>query len=117
MVWMWVQAPDPPNEETMAPPDFVTRTEFEDRLGQLRRDTQALNDHQDNEWNTGFRAIRADVEKGIASVQGDVARRSDALEKLFAAQLDPVVKVMYAMVGTLFLILTGLVASLIQRAP
>lgn len=67
--------------------------------------------HQNEEWNKGFRAIRADVQAGIESVRDDVRDRSDALEKLFLARLDPVRNVAYGMVGMLMVILTGLLAS------
>lgn len=94
------------------PVQVLTRAELEERLDQMRSDFQAAQEHQDSEWNRGFRAIREDharqIHDGIAAIRTDL--REFVTEKYLTARLSPVQNVAYGALTSLVAFLTAVAA-------
>lgn len=105
----------------MTPPDAaVTRQELEARMqaiqvamhnevAALRAEHKSANDHQDEEWNKGFRAMREDMNNGFDQVRQDL--RSFVTNDVFVAKIGPVQAVAYGMVALLMSLMTGILAA------
>lgn len=100
--------------------DAVSRQEFEARMrtiqvamqnevATLRSEHKSANDHQDEEWNKGFRAMREDMNKGFDQVRQDL--RSFVTNDVFVAKIGPVQAVAYGMVALLMSLMTGILAA------
>ena len=90
----------------------ILRAEFEDKLAQFRvmmlAEIRAQNDHQDQEFNKGLRALREDFAEGIAAIRNDL--RSFVTNDVFIARLSPVQAIAYGLVALLMSLMSGLLA-------
>jgi len=97
--------------------DFLLRTEFEDRLDRFKlammNEIKLANDHQDTEFNLGFRAMRADYAAGIEAIRQDL--RSFVTNDVFAARMTPVQAVAYGLVALLMSLMSGMVAMALWK--
>ena len=84
------------------PDTAVTRSELERRLSetmaQILKEHREANQHQDEAWNLGFRAVRSDF-----TTQLSIELRH--FESLLEAKLDPLRKVSYGSVALLVSVL------------
>ena len=96
----------------MSPDTPVTKAELERRVNEamtaVLREHREANQHQDEAWNMGFRAIREDF-------NGLVTRELSQLHLLLEAKLDPIRKVAYGTVGLLVAVLVVLVAYVVGQ--
>lgn len=104
----------------MPPSESISRVEFEARmervavalrteLDTIRAEHRLSNEHQDEEWNKGFRSLREDQLRGFESIRADL--RMFVTNDVFVARLTPVQAVAYGMVALLMALMTGALAS------
>lgn len=90
----------------MPPESAVTHAEMERRLSEVihavLKEHREANQHQDEAWNLGFRAIRDDF-------AGQMKHDMSQLHALIEAKLDPIRRVAY---GTVMLLVSVLMLFL-----
>ncbi len=98
-------------EERMERMDAAIRLEF----AHLRSEVKDANDHQDEEWNKGFRALREDNARAFDLLRSDL--RSFVTTDVFVARINPVQAVAYGLVALLMTLMTGMLAmGILARA-
>jgi len=105
----------------VSPTDGLTRAEFEARmeqiqkglrmeLAEIRAETKLAQDHQDEEWNKGIRALREDLRIGSESLRDDIREmfKEYVRHDVFVARLTPVQMISYSIVALIATMLVGL---------
>ena len=96
----------------MSPSSEFTRTELEERLDRFKlamlQEIRTANEHQDQEFNKGFRALREDYAAGMEIIRQDL--RNFVTNDVFVARLTPIQAVAYGLVALLMSLMTGMVA-------
>ena len=107
-------------------PDGLTRAELETRIEQIQRfirmelaemraETKLSQDHQDEEWNKGIRALRDDLRIGSETLRSDIQKmlQDFVTKEVFAARLTPVQSIAYGLIVLLATLMTGTLAAVL----